>query len=329
MNKSNRDRNIAQCQGWSFYFDDDSRYLSRLVIVPGEAITLTGEIVNDGCNLGTVYVRAQITRSHLAPVSYQDGTSTFDTHRDLNAGAKSSLRIVDIEPGKRKLWSVDWVAPADLKSGHFDFQIEVWNPPKLFDTPGEYLFHQTETFGGFEILDPSILSPKLLTFISYSHDSVEHGRWTMRLVEELMRHGIPSLLDNKDAEIGGAFDKYMLDGIAAAPVILLICSERYVDRAEAHEGGVGFEMKRVEKLLKQNPRTIRVVPIIRNNTGQRLPAAIRNIVGVDMRGDDWREQPLRDLVRAIRLQTLPHPRDPPPRRKGIFAWFRSFRSRNQ
>jgi len=249
MNQTRRAQNIAQCRGWSFYFDEDSRYLSRWVVVPNEAITLTGDIVNNGTKVGTVYVRTQITRSHLAPASYQDGSSTFDTHRDLDAGAKSSLRVVDIEPGERKLCSVDWVVPPGLKAGHFDFQIEVWNPPKLFDTPGKYMFHRTETFGAFEVLDPKLLLPKLLTFISYSHDGVEHSRWTMRLVEELMRHGIPSVLDDKDAEIGGAFDKYMADGIAVAPVILLVCSARYVARAEAHEGGVGFEMERIEQLL--------------------------------------------------------------------------------
>jgi hypothetical protein len=219
--------------------------------------------------------------------------------------------------------------PPGLKAGHFDFQIEVWNPPKLFDTPGNYMFHRTDTFGAVEILDPKILLPKLLTFISYSHDGVEHSRWTMRLVEELMRHGIPSILDNKDAEIGGAFDKYMVDGIAVAPVILLVCSARYVARAEAYEGGVGFEMQRIEQLLRQSPMRIRIIPIIRGNPDQKLPTAIRKIKGVDMRGNDWREQPLRDLVRAIKQPSAVLPSNQPPGNDRMFRWFERFRSRTQ
>lgn len=320
---SRRDKNIIHCQGWSFAFDEESRHVSRWVVIPNEAITITGDIVNDGLMLGTVYVRAQISRSHLAPAAYFDGGSMFDTHRDLNAGAKSAQRVVDIEIGGRSPWSVDWIVPYDLHPGHFDFQIEVWNPPKLFDTPGPYMFHRTDSFGGFEVVEPKILSPRLQSFISYSHDSVEHARWTMRLVDELMRHGIPAILDDKDAEIGGLFDKYMAEGIARAPVILMICSQRYVARADAYEGGVGFEMRRIETLLKENPNAILVVPVVRNNPENRLPAAIGNIKGVDMRGDDWLRQPLQDLVRVIKSKSDALPKNPSSWTGDLLSWLRS------
>lgn len=294
-----RVQNIALCKGWSFAFDEESREVSRLVVLPEEPLTIAGNIVNDGARLGTVYVRVQIARSHLASTAYHNGTTTFDTHRDLDVGAKSALRVIDIGVGARKAWSVSWVALKDLAPGHFDYQVEVWNPPKLFDTPGAHLFHRTRSFGGFEVLDPRLVSHKYQTFISYSHDSAEHERWTLRLAEQLMKFGIPSTLDNKDAEPGDRFDRFMSSGIEAAPVILLICSARFVAKAEAYEGGVGFEMRRIEQILGTDSAAVRVIPIVRNNTENKLPSILGTFKALDLSDDNWTAS-VTELARVIK-----------------------------
>lgn len=300
MRQSRRNKNISECDGWSFSFREESRYVNRWVAVAGDTITISGDIENDGLKLGTVYVRAQITRSHLAPSSYFDGSAIFDTHRDLDLGARSGHRVVDIEVGYRSPWSVYWLIPHGLMPGHFDFQIEIWNPPKLFDTPGPYLFHRTISFGGFEVLDPMDFSTGLQCFVSYSHDSLEHLRWVMRLGDELLRHGIISILDNKNVNIGDLFDDFMIKGIAGSSVFLPICSERYSSNAYNYTDGVGFEMQAIENILRTSPDSIRVIPIVRNNPTNRLPVAFRNIKSVDMRGADWQYQPLQELVRTIK-----------------------------
>lgn len=322
MPSSRRDRNIAGCQGWSFCFDEASREFDRWVVLPGDAVTLSGYVVNDGLQLGTAYVRAQFARSHLAPAAYANGQSAFDTHRAT--ATRSAHRIVDIEVNQQKPWSADWIVPVDTKPGHFDFQVEVWNPPKLFDTPGAYLFHRTQSFGAFEVLDPQHISPELLAFVSYSHDSVEHRRWAMRLVEELLRHGIPTRFDTKDARIGERFDEFMSAGLATAPIVLLVCSEQYVAKAEAYDGGVGYEMKRIETLLAEGPGRIHVIPIYRANNEKRLPSSINTIHSVDMRGDEWQRAPLLDLVRTIKhlVPVRARPPEPVAIRRGFWSWLR-------
>lgn len=75
----------------------------------------------------------------------------------------------------------------------------------------------------------------------------------------------------------------MINSIAKSLVFIPVYSERYSDKADNYTNGVGFEMRAIENMLRTNPDSIRVIPIVRNNPTNRLPVSFKNIKSVDMR----------------------------------------------
>lgn len=82
-------------------------------------------------------------------------------------------------------------------------------------------------------------APKV--FVSYSHDSPDHKKWTLKLATDLRGHGIDVTLDQWDLAPGQDVSMFMQKGISGSDRVLMICSAAYVEKAEAGTGGVGFE----------------------------------------------------------------------------------------
>jgi hypothetical protein len=78
-------------------------------------------------------------------------------------------------------------------------------------------------------------------FISYSHDSPEHKRWVLEFAEELRRNGIDPLIDAWDLRPGDDVPKFMERGVRDSGRVLMICTEKYVAKANDGVGGVGYE----------------------------------------------------------------------------------------
>ena len=78
-------------------------------------------------------------------------------------------------------------------------------------------------------------APKV--FISYSHDSLQHKDWALRLATSMRAHGIDAVLDQWDLVPGQDLAAFMTTGIRTADRVVMICSEAYVAKAEAGSGG--------------------------------------------------------------------------------------------
>ncbi len=105
-------------------------------------------------------------------------------------------------------------------------------------------------------------------FISYSHDSVEHGDQVLGLSERLRRDGINTLLDqylNGSPEQG--WPRWMLDQLDAANSVLVVCTETYYRRFRGHEEpgkgkGVDWEGALItQELYDSRRRTLKFVPV--------------------------------------------------------------------
>jgi TIR domain len=78
-------------------------------------------------------------------------------------------------------------------------------------------------------------------FISYSHDSDEHKAWVADLARFLVSNGIDVIIDAWNLRRGEDIPKFMEDGLSSADRVLMICTERYVEKADGALGGVGYE----------------------------------------------------------------------------------------
>lgn len=292
-------RNILRYQGWSFRANVLS--LNKQVVHEGESIILSSVILNNGVRQGTPYVR------FLVADSYRLDQIAFDSHRDLPGNERSTLRLLNMRVRECRRVACDWVIPVGSAFKHCDIRVEVWNPHLLFNGPQPFLFHEIGWTGGFEVVVARPNTPPALrVFISYSWDSESHKKWVGKLVEELRKHNIEAVFDQKDLFPGEEATRFMERGISENDVTILICTENYTRKADNREpGGVGFEtiISSHEYQIRTSQERARFIPIIRDNSlpkGKKLPKYLGSAVYVDMGSGNWHAEPMLDLVNAIR-----------------------------
>ena len=151
-------------------------------------------------------------------------------------------------------------------------------------------------------------NPKV--FISYSHDSPEHKQWVSELAARLRRDGIDAILDQWDLGLGDDVTRFMERGIVEADRVLVICTDKYVSKANTAEGGVGYERMIVNAELVQNLGTDKFIPIIRQASGKaKTPIFLGTRVYADFTNDSQFDVECEKLIR--KLHKIPVVEKPP------------------
>ena len=141
-------------------------------------------------------------------------------------------------------------------------------------------------------------NPKV--FISYSHDSPEHKQWVSELGARLRRNGIDAILDQWELGLGNDVTRFMERGIVDADRVLVICTDQYVSKANADEGGVGYERMIVNAELVQNLGTDKFIPIIRQVSGkEKTPTFLGTRVYADFTNDSQFDAECEKLIREL------------------------------
>lgn len=146
-------------------------------------------------------------------------------------------------------------------------------------------------------------------FLSYSHDTQEHKLWVQNLAIRLRHNGVDAVLDQWDLGPGGDLPHFMEQSITKADRILMICTERYVEKANLGVGGVGYEKMIVTADLISRIDANKVIPIVRQASSPRLPKFLGSKIYVDLSSSDQFEtgfdQLLRELLDAPIFQKPP------------------------
>jgi len=150
--------------------------------------------------------------------------------------------------------------------------------------------------------------PKVFT--SYSHDSEPHKNWVLTLATRLVANGVNVILDQWDLTLGSDLPRFMESGLSSADRVLAICTEVYVEKANAGRGGVGYEKMILTAQLMQNVTADRIIPVVRvNSLTQPLPIFLSSRVYIDFRDDLAYEVRYAELLRDIHGQQI-KPRPP-------------------
>ncbi len=140
--------------------------------------------------------------------------------------------------------------------------------------------------------------PKL--FISYSHDNEEHKRWVLKLATDLRQHmGVDVVLDQWDLRIGSDLSLFMEQGLSAAALVMCVCSDDYVRKANAGIGGSGYEKMILTQPLLRNTNIEYIIPVMRCNTSKTLPIFLGTKLYVDFSEDNKYLSKLGELVARI------------------------------
>ena len=136
-------------------------------------------------------------------------------------------------------------------------------------------------------------------FISYSHDSPVHKQWVLKLASDLRTNGVDAVLDQWDLSPGDDIPSFMEHGLAAADRVVVICSSKYVEKANAGTGGVGYEKMIVTAELIGNLGTKKFVPIIRSAGSPPVPTFLGYRLHIDFEEDAKYPTALEVLLREL------------------------------
>ena len=146
-------------------------------------------------------------------------------------------------------------------------------------------------------------NPKV--FISYSHDSSAHKRWVSELGAKLRHNGIDAILDQWDLGPGDDKTRFMESGLKNSDRVLVICTDTYVSKANAGEGGVGYERMIVNAQLIQNLGTNKFIPVIRHASGEEMtPTFLATRMYIDLRDENQFETEFDKLLHELHQEPI-------------------------
>lgn len=156
-----------------------------------------------------------------------------------------------------------------------------------------------------------------IVFISYSHDSPEHKAWVMELAVKLRNKGVDSVLDQWSLGPGADLTHFMETNLAKADRVLMICTDKYVEKANAGSGGVGYEKMIVTAGLLKQIDSRKVIPIVKQAGHTTLPTFLGTKYYLNFSSPSQYEYAFDELIRDLHGAPLyvappvaPNPFDP-------------------
>jgi len=147
-----------------------------------------------------------------------------------------------------------------------------------------------------------MITPK--AFISYSHDTLEHKKWVLELGTRLRNNGIDAILDQFELQPGADIPHFMETNLATSNKILMICTDKYVEKANKGQGGVGYEKMIITSSLLKNIDENKVIPIIRQSGTTDVPTFLKSKLYINFSKQDDYEFSYDELVRTIHNSPL-------------------------
>lgn len=136
-------------------------------------------------------------------------------------------------------------------------------------------------------------------FISYSHDSAEHKEWVLHFGTTLRLRGIDVILDQWDLKPGGDLPLFMETHLDSSDFVLMVCTERYVQKADHGEGGVGYEKMIMTSALLSKIDQSKIIPIIRQHGQKATPTFMASKLYINFSNDEDAEYSYDDLLRTL------------------------------
>lgn len=123
-------------------------------------------------------------------------------------------------------------------------------------------------------------NPKV--FISYSWDNQEHANWVIAFTNELRKNGIDANIDRsitQDRTVN--LNKMMIEEIRDSDYTLIILTDKYAQKAELFEGGVGYETSLLTSMVLENVE--KIIPIIKfkGDIKKAIPFYLKGLLYID------------------------------------------------
>ena len=115
----------------------------------------------------------------------------------------------------------------------------------------------------------------------------------------LRNRGVDAVLDQWDLKPGDDLPHFMETELARCDYTIMVCTERYVEKADAGEGGVGYEKMIMTSSLLKKIDSNKVIPIVRQNCSPELPTFFGSKLYINFSNNDDVEYSLDELLRTL------------------------------
>lgn len=136
-------------------------------------------------------------------------------------------------------------------------------------------------------------------FVSYSHDTQEHKQWVLELATRLRNSGIDAVIDQWELGPGDDLPHFMESNLASADRVIMICTDRYVEKANSGSGGVGYEKMIITSDLLSRIDSKKVIPIVKQDASNEVPTFLKSKVYLNFSKKEDYELSFDNLVRDI------------------------------
>lgn len=119
-------------------------------------------------------------------------------------------------------------------------------------------------------------------FVSYAWDSEEHKKWVAKLAKNLREHGVDAILDQWDVRLGDELSFFMEQGLTESHLVICVCSDKYIAKADGGLGGAGYEKRILASEMLNDEDKRFIIPIIKNCSSERkVPRFLSGLKYVD------------------------------------------------
>jgi hypothetical protein len=136
-------------------------------------------------------------------------------------------------------------------------------------------------------------------FVSYSHDSDSHKKWVLDLATRLMNVGVDARIDQWELKPGDDLPQFMEQNLTTCDYVLMICTDKYVQKANSGIGGVGYEKMIITSELMKKINSNKIIPIIRQEGTRNVPTFLTTKLFIDLSKSDDFEFGFDELIRTI------------------------------
>lgn len=138
-------------------------------------------------------------------------------------------------------------------------------------------------------------------FVSYSHDSDDHKAWVRSIAKFLMENGVDVICDQWSVDYGDDLPAFMEKGIRDTDRVLVICTDKYIQKANSGSGGVGYEKTiATGEIMQSSENRRKFLPIVRDVRGKdKMPTFFGAAYYLDLSNGKDNQEARNELLRTI------------------------------
>ena len=125
-------------------------------------------------------------------------------------------------------------------------------------------------------------------FVSYAWNNEEHKKWVLKLATNLRHHGVDAILDQWDVRLGDDLPFFMEQGLTESHLVICVCSDKYIAKADGGSGGAGYEKRILAAEILNDGDKRFIIPIIKDcNQARKVPLFLSGLKYVDFDNGEY------------------------------------------